>query len=159
MPTAWRLVKTRYAASAFDGEGARRHGARWNSAGTRVAYAAGTASLAILETLVHLQSSRVLASYSLIAVEIPARVIEVLDRARLPHDWKRSPPPPAVQAIGDAWVRAGSSAVLRVPSVVVDSESIYLVNPAHRDFGRLAVRPPEPFGFDARLLATRRPDA
>lgn len=153
MPTAWRLVKTRYAASAFDGEGARRHGARWNSPGTRVAYAAETASLAILETLVHLQSSRVLASYSLVAVDFPARVVEELERARLPADWKRSPPPPDVQAIGDAWVRAGSAAVLRVPSVIVDSESILLVNPAHRDFARLTVHPPRPFGFDPRLLS------
>ena len=118
MPTAWRLVKTRYAASAFDGEGARRHGARWNSPGTRVAYAAETASLAILETLVHLQSSRVLASYSLVAVDFPARVVEELERARLPADWKRSPPPPDVQAIGDAWVRAGSAAVTRSRSPV-----------------------------------------
>ena len=157
MPTAWRLVKTRYAASALDGEGARRHGARWNSPGTRVAYAAESASLAILETLVHLQSSRVLSSYSLIAIDIPARVIEELDRARLPDDWKRSPPPPAVQAIGDAWVRAGSAAVLRVPSVIVDNESILLVNPAHRDFARLTVHPPRPFGFDPRLLTTRHP--
>ena len=159
MPTAWRLVKTRWAASAFDGEGARRHGARWNSAGTRVAYAAETASLAILETLVHLQTSSVLSSYSLIAIEMPARVIEELNRARLPDDWKRSPPPPDVQSIGDAWVRVGSAAVLRVPSVIVDSESIYLVNPAHRDFARLTVRPPRPFGLDPRLLAARRPDA
>ena len=159
MPTAWRLVKTRWAASAFDGEGERRHGARWNSAGTRVAYAAETASLAILETLVHLQTSSVLSSYSLIAIEMPARVIEELNRARLPDDWKRSPPPPDVQAIGDAWVRVGSAAVLRVPIVIVDSESIYLVNPAHRDFARLTVRPPRPFGLDPRLLAARRPDA
>ncbi|MEO8946700.1 MAG: RES domain-containing protein, partial [Gemmatimonadaceae bacterium] len=29
----WRLVKTKYASSAFDGEGARLYGARWNSPG------------------------------------------------------------------------------------------------------------------------------
>ena len=122
MPTAWRLVKTRYAATAFDGEGARLYGARWNSPGTRVAYAADSVSLAILEVLVHLQSSQVLPSYSLLGVEIPDDLIERLDPSVLPRDWKRFPPPASLQAIGDAWVQAGSAAVLRVPSVIVESE-------------------------------------
>jgi RES domain-containing protein len=32
--TAWRIVKARHTANAFDGEGARVEGGRWNSPGT-----------------------------------------------------------------------------------------------------------------------------
>jgi RES domain-containing protein len=149
--TLWRLVKARHAASAFDGEGARRYGGRWNSPGVRVAYASESASLAVLEVLVHLQSSAVLSSYALVALHVPPSLVEVLDASRLPPDWRASPPPVAVQALGDAWVRAGTSPVLRVPSVLVPIEANYVVNPAHPAFGRLRIGEPQPFTFDARL--------
>ncbi len=45
----WR-VSTR---DRFDGEGARRFGARWNRPGTPVIYMAATLALAILETLAY----------------------------------------------------------------------------------------------------------
>ena len=149
---AWRLVKTRHARSAFDGEGARLYGGRWNSAGTRVAYASESAALAILEVLVHLQASQLLPSYSLVRVEVPRALVRDLERDRLPADWRRSPPPPAVRAIGDRWVRAATSVALRVPSAVVAAEHNLLLNPAHPDFARVRVGAPEPFTFDARLL-------
>ena len=49
MPTDWRIVKTRFAAQAFDGEGARLYGGRWNSVGVRMVYTAGSVSLGVLE--------------------------------------------------------------------------------------------------------------
>ena len=36
--TTWRIVKARHADGAFDGEGARSEGGRWNSPGTPVVY-------------------------------------------------------------------------------------------------------------------------
>ena len=44
---AWRVVAATYADSAFDCEGARRSGGRFNAAGTRVVYAAATLALAL----------------------------------------------------------------------------------------------------------------
>ena len=41
----WRLVKTKYAASAFDGDGARMHGGRWNSVGVAAVYGADSEAL------------------------------------------------------------------------------------------------------------------
>ena len=55
MGEAWRIVKERHAASALDGEGARLHGGRWNSAGVRVVYTSFAKSLAALEILVHVR--------------------------------------------------------------------------------------------------------
>jgi RES domain-containing protein len=50
---AWRIVKTRHAATAWDGEGARVEGGRWNSPGVPVVYTPhSSAALAALEMLV-----------------------------------------------------------------------------------------------------------
>ncbi|MDQ3223821.1 MAG: RES domain-containing protein, partial [Gemmatimonadota bacterium] len=98
MITAWRLVKPRHAADAFDGEGARLHGGRWNSPGTRVAYASDSIALAALEVLAHLQSTSVLQAYSLASLRFPAESVEVLETTALPSRWRRFPSPPENQA-------------------------------------------------------------
>lgn len=152
MPTGWRIVKTRFVQRPFDGEGARLYGGRWNSVGVRMVYTAGSVSLAVLEMLVHLESSDVLPSYSLCAVHFDERVLTRLDRSRLSDNWRDSPAPPELLLIGDAWIAARSSAVLEVPSAVVESESNYLMNPEHPDFASLVIDPPRPFTFDPRLL-------
>ena len=150
MPTAWRLTKTRYLATAWDGEGARRTGGRWNSVGTAVVYTSRTLSLALVETLVHLPSG-VLPAYSAQPVEFDETMLAVLAVSELPVDWRADPPPPSTRAVGDEWVRSKGSAVLRVPSVVVSLESNYVFNPRHPDFSRVTIRPPLPFPFDPRL--------
>lgn len=58
---------------------------------------------------------------------------------------------PAVQELGDAWARAHASAVLRVPSIVVEGEHNYVLNPNHPDFPKIEVHGPQPFDFDPRL--------
>ena len=151
MPTAWRLSKTRYLATAWDGEGARRTGGRWNGIGTAVVYTSGTLSLALVESLVHLPSG-VLPAYSAQRVEYDEALLAVLEDSDLPADWRAHRPPASTQAIGDEWVLAKRSAVLRVPSVVVPLESNYVFNPRHPDFSRVTVGPPMPFPFDPRLL-------
>jgi RES domain-containing protein len=150
---AWRIVKTSHAAEASAGEGARRYGGRWNSSGTAVIYCSSSASLAILEVLVHLDNSLLLLpAYSLISISFDRPLVAVIDVTSLPSGWWRSPPSPTVQRIGDAWVQASTSAVLSVPSAVVPAEHNYLLNPAHPDFERIEMGGPRPFRFDQRLL-------
>lgn len=153
MPTAWRIVKTRFAAQSFDGEGARLYGGRWNSVGVLMVYTAGSVSLAVLEILVHLENTDVLPAYSLCAVHFDDAVVSSLDRARLPPNWRDSPSAPELLVIGDAWVAGGTSVVLEVPSAVVETESSYLINPAHPNFASLMIELPQPFTFDPKLLS------
>ena len=153
MATGWRIVKSRYASTAFDGEGARLYGGRWNSPGTRMVYTSSTISLAVLEVLVHLQEASILSSYSLISAGFDDALVERLDRSLLPDGWRSYPAPSELQRIGDEWVRRQRSAVLEVPSVIVERESNYLLNPAHPDFSSVVIGEPEPFTFDERLLA------
>jgi RES domain-containing protein len=155
MATGWRIVKSRYASTAFDGEGARLYGGRWNSPGTRMVYTSSTVSLAVLEVLVHLQEASILSSYSLISASFNDVFVEHVDRSTLPDGWRTYPAPSELQHIGDEWVRSRSSAVLEVPSVIVERESNYLLNPTHPDFSSVIIGEPEPFTFDERLLAGR----
>ena len=149
--TAWRIVKARHVASAFDGEGARVEGGRWNSPGTPVVYTSQSGALASLELLVHLGRGSMLLAYVLIPCTCEDAVVSRLDRQRLPKNWRSYPAPPELQLIGDEWVKNGTTAVLDVPSAVIETESNYLLNPRHRDFQAIRVMDPQPFEFDLRL--------
>ena len=151
MPAAWRLVKHRYLAQAWDGEGARQYGGRWNSPGVPVVYASETLALALLEVLVRLQSTKVLHGYSAIRCEFDEALMRPVDASGLPAGWERSPAPPELAAIGDEWFRSALSAVLRVPSAIVPLEHNYLFNPSHSDFRAIRLGEPIPFPIDPRL--------
>jgi RES domain-containing protein len=122
--------------------------------GTAVVYASGTLSLALVETLVHLPGG-VLPAYSAQRVDFDDSLVAALDDADLPPGWRGDPPPAAAQAVGDSWVGAARSAVLKVPSVVVPVEYNYLFNPRHADFARVRIDRPMPFPFDPRLAGSR----
>ena len=136
---------------AFDGEGARLYGGRWNPVGTRVVYTSGSRSLAALESLVHL-NPLVTFKYAAIAVAFDEALVERIAGADLPADWTGQPPPISTQAIGGRWLREARSAVLEVPSVIIPAESNFLLNPAHDNFEKIAIGACELFAFDARLL-------
>jgi RES domain-containing protein len=152
MTTAWRLVKVRHQAGAFSGEGARIVGGRWNLPGTRVVYASESLALAALETLVHLGSAAIDLRFVAFRITIPEHLtIEATPVRTLPRRWRNQPPLPETMEIGTRWTDAGRAVCLRVPSVVVPRESNFLLNPAHPEFRRITIDPPEPFTFDPRL--------
>lgn len=152
----WRLVKTRYAAIAFDGEGARMNGARWSSPGTRVAYASSNSALAVLEVLVQMTAGSVLPGYSLVRASLPDSRVDDLAAPDLPRNWSASPVPPEAQVIGDAWVRSGRALALRVPSAIVPGSDNVMINPEHPAFPELTVESIEAFAFDHRLMRQAR---
>lgn len=151
MITAWRITKAKHATTAFDGEGAKVEGGRWNSPGLPVVYVAANAALAALEILVHVDSS-ILPAYVRIPCTFSEAFVINLDRDRLPPNWQSSPAPPELQQIGDEWLKSGSSAILEVPSAIIEIESNYLLNPAHPDFARIEIGAASLFEFNLRLL-------
>lgn len=153
---AFRLCRANY--PAYDGEGARRVGGRWNSKGTRVLYMSENRALAVLEILVHLSAS-LPDRYVLGAAGIPDNVaVEVLDESGLPANWPTLDPreQEPTRRIGDEWVAQQRSVVLFVPSVIL-GERNYVLNPAHPDFQRIAFAEPVPFRFDMRLFGPTTP--
>jgi len=147
---AWRIVKRKYAGQAFNGEGARLYGGRWNSPGRQVVYTSESQSLAALELLVHLEMPKVLSHYVVFELTFEPALVADVD-PDLPERWNAEPASRKVQAIGDEWIRSRGSAILRVPSAVVPSENNYLLNPLHRQFSRIRVGKETPFRIDRRL--------
>ncbi len=156
MPTAWRIVKAKHDARAFEGEGARLFGGRWNTPGHRAIYAADSVALAALEMLVHLGDREILYHYSVHAVHFTDRHVMTVKPRSLPETWRNSPAPHELQVVGDAWIADRTSVVLAVPSAVVPIETNYVVNPEHPDFASLTTEGPLDFTFDPRLASTPR---
>lgn len=152
---AYRIVKQKWADSAFDGEGAKRYGGRWNSRGKACVYLAGSESLAILEILVHLDTQRFLTHYELFELQLPKRNVVYLDPEKLPACWREEPAPPETAEIGDVWLSEGSELALALPSVIVPREWNFLLNPKHRAFAGVVKRARRlDFEPDKRLFPT-----
>ena len=130
----YRLVKKKWSGQAFDGEGARRYGGRWNSKGKRCLYLASTASLALLEIMVHLDDYSLLADYALYQMAIPDSSLLELDSDSLPDDWDADPAPLSTAQIGDEWLLSHASSALYVPSTIIPMEKIILINPEHQQY-------------------------
>ena len=145
--TAYRVCRRIYA--RLDGEGARRVGGRWNSPGRPVVYMAQSVALAVLENLVHMSRQDYPTGYVVVEATIPDHV-RILDSMRF-LDAKSSDPAIERRA-GDEWLVSGESAVLRVPSAVVQADWNYLINPEHLDFAQITSAPPVPMHFDERLF-------
>ena len=152
----WRIALATHA--AFDGEGARRYGSRWTPKGHAVVYASATLSLAALERFVHtdpdLEPTNLVALRVDLEDSLPIHSVEV---EQLPGDWRHYPAPEPLGRFGGDWLAATRWVALSVPSAVIPHERNYLLNPAHADFRRLVIGRPEPFSFDPRMWAKRRP--
>jgi RES domain-containing protein len=129
------------------------HGARWNSPGRRIIYAAETYAGALLEILVHASGS-VPRSQGFVEIEIPANVsVHVLQPDGVPG-WN-TPSYETARAVGDRWYDDRRSAVLIVPSVVTRSERNLLINQEHPHFARVRASAPRPVVWGARLWRRR----
>ena len=151
MITAWRIISANYKDKAFTGDGARIHGGRWNSKGVAVVYTAGSLALASIEMIVNLPAPKLLQKYVRISAHISLDLVSDLSEADLPEDWSSRPIAPSTRVVGDCWVKKQSSAVLRVPSIVVPEEYNYLLNPTHPDFAKIEIGKPIIYYFDPRL--------
>ena len=150
----WRLCRAHHANSAFDGEGARLFGGRWNRPGFPVVYTSATLSLAVLEVVVHHRVPLPPQDFVALTAEVPARLkIATIRGEDLPPDWRTDPVPARLPDIGSEWLQRGAALILAVPSAIIETEFNYLINPRHPDFARLKINPPKPFNFEGRLWA------
>ena len=151
MRTVWRITTVRFAQTAFNGDGARLYGGRWNPKGREVVYTAESQSLALLELMV--QDDPLRAHYVLIPAQLPAELPETrIDVDQLPDDWRTIDARDVLQALGLAWLEGGQTAVLNVPSAVVPAERNLLINPRHPDFSRIVIGEAQSLQTDTRLL-------
>lgn len=149
MQTAWRIVKEKHQDSAFDGVGAALYGGRWNHVGFDMVYCSGSLSLAALEILVHLELTNLHFNLVYFKVDIPDTIpITILTVPEIKRKLKQQ----AYKDIGSTWITENNTAVLQVPSVIIEEEVNFLINPQHDDFNKLEISDPVPFSFDERLI-------
>ena len=151
MLTAWRIVTRRWAETAFDGEGARLYGGRWNSPGRAVVYLADSRALAALESLVHHPGIPDL-GYVRFPVRFNSASVERIPMAGLEKFIQSPVIAPETQAVGDDWLKGGRKPILEVPSAIIPEEYNYLLHPAHPKFDQIEIGAAETFAFDPRLV-------
>jgi RES domain-containing protein len=148
MTTLWRISDY----IDLSGDGGRKAGARWHSAGSRIVYLAESPMAALVETLVHLEveSENTPDIYTLLKISVPDDLaIQPLD---LPagSDWKCDLE--LTRHIGDAWLASLETPLARVPSVLAPETWNYLLNPEHPDAKQVQVAEVIRERFDNRLF-------
>ena len=118
-------------------------------------YAAGSVALACLENVVH-RSGAALSSgnFSISVIDIGDIFIKeqsITELVNLSSNWYAVDNYFLTQKIGDKWLESGDSAVLQIPSAIIDLEFNYLLNPDHPDFSQIRIVNVNPFKFDPRL--------
>ena len=153
----YRLTKTKNLSTAWTGYGAKEAGGRWNSVGVSMVYVSETASLTMLETLVHLHAAQIMDSFTLLSIDVPDELIQSANMDELPDNWADEDAPQELADYGDAWSFTRSSVALRVPSALSPVEFNYLLNPEHPEFYGIVLKAQQiPFRFDSRLKPDRK---
>lgn len=156
--TLWRIATdTRdFEAHDLSGKGAEITGGRWNRPGRPVIYTATNASLACLETVVHLNTSGLPLNRYLVRIDVPREVWAARDTRTvrgLQVGWDAIPEGRVSLDEGDAWLKAGTSALLLVPSSIVPEEFNVLINPKHADAAKIKATKLRRWLYDSRLRA------
>ena len=126
--------------------------ARWNSKDVKMIYTAESRALACLENIVHRNSKGLQSNFRIMQISIPDNIsMEEITETDMVPEWKEFYKMPYTQALGDKWIHSAKTAVLKVPSVVVNGDSNYLLSPAHKDFGSIKLIKTLPFEFDERI--------
>lgn len=147
------ILRKRYARTPFDGEGAYRYGGRWSSPGIRLVYTSEHLSLAMIEYFVHVDSDDPPRDLVVATADVPDDVARTqVSAVKLPSTWRQTPAPAELAAIGDRFARTKRAAILVVPSALAPDEFNWLLNPAHPNFGRIRIHPPERFSYDPRFF-------
>lgn len=149
----WRIDRLAFT-DKFSGFGAYLTSGRWHHRGYRVVYTSEVASLAALEYLIHIKPDTIPTDISLLKVEIPDDIsIEHQDSpVTLNPDWRKIYLPLELQNFGTQWLLECRTAILAVPSVIIQHEYNYLLNPAHPEISKVRVVSEEPFSYDPRLI-------
>ncbi len=145
---AYRIVGKNSINSAFDGEGSRIYGGRWNSKGVSVVYTSDSLALSSLETIIHLPTYDLLEDYVYFKLSLDSKMIY---DSPIPTGWDERPNAPVARSIGDAWVIHNSYPAMKVPSVLVPESYNLVINIHNPDYSDIRIDAPKPLTFDSRL--------
>ena len=142
----YRIAHPAYAQD-LSGYGSLLVSGRWHFKCNRVLYVAENSSLALLEYLAHTEGLKRRLPYHMISIEAPEDSIYTLKR--IPANWKSKPL--ASRKLGTNWISEGKTLLMKVPSVLNEDNSNYLINPAHFLFSKVIVIKTKEITLDQRL--------
>lgn len=148
----FRISKPEYVATSLLGNGSALAPGRWNSKGVRLAYAATSVSLAMLEVLVHVNRDDVPKGLRMLSYDVPDDGFVALPEAQWPKGWNHLPYSDVVRAVGDSFIREGRDLALQVPSAVARGEFNLLINPMHSRFAEIKLLENGELAMDTRLF-------
>ena len=148
----YRLSKSKFS-NDLSGKGSEKSGGRWNSKGTALVYTGQSRALCTTEIAVHTPLGILPNDYELVTIEIDDAIeIKELDVRKLSKKWMVFPHAHETQVLGDKFVAENKYLILKVPSVVVQGEFNYLINPNHPLINKVNIKAIEKFNFDERLF-------
>jgi RES domain-containing protein len=151
----WRI-------SNFDdlsGVGGLKAGGRWHDRGRPVVYAADHPASALLEVMVHLEIDLedLPTSYQLLGIDVPdnlaVETVSLTDIEGISRDWADDPR--VTRGLLRPWFDEARTAMVSVPSVIVPFAQNYIINPRHKDAGRIRVAHVARYPHDPRLFGQR----
>ncbi|PWK71429.1 RES domain-containing protein [Mucilaginibacter oryzae] len=126
--------------------------ARWNPNDVDMIYTASSRSLACLENVVHRNQLGLNLAFNVMTIEVPDNLkITTINLNTLKPDWSNFNQMRFTQTIGENWIKEQKTAILAVPSSIIEEEFNYLLNPKHQDFGAIKLIRSVPFVFDQRI--------
>ena len=148
--TVFRICNTHYSED-ISGTGAKLYGGRWNSKGVAMLYASEHISLSVLEMLVNNRFTDFATDLNLLHLAFADSLsIKEVKNNKLKTDWINDFD--YTRFMGDQFIKAGTHAILKVPSAVIKEEHNFIINPSHSDFKKIKITQTVSFSTDKRLF-------
>lgn len=149
----FRIAQEKYA-DDLSGNGARLFGGRWNNEGLFAVYTSFSRSLALLEILAHTPAKMLdEKEYFLVTLLVPDPIKPLeLDKSKLINGWDAPDTRPITRNLGDQFLRSKKGLFLSVPSVLINEENNFLLNPLHPDMKKVKIISKRRIHFDHRLV-------
>ncbi len=130
---------------------------RWNLSGQFVIYTSANRALACLENLVHTNGESLYSDlYMCLSILIPDNAgVTHISLKDLPQNFTNEKSEAITKEIGNKWYKANNHLLLQAPSVIIPSESNFMINTMHADFKGIKIIKRDQFKFDARLIFLR----
>ena len=146
----YHVGKTKYS-NDLAGEGARLNGGRWNHISIPCIYASESRALAILEYTVNVNINEIPRSLSITSIEIPDDGIVEVKFANLPENWTQIPAPTSTKDFGTLLLSKSDKSIIKIPSIIIQREFNFILNPLHADRKKFKIRNVEDFVYDIRI--------
>ena len=145
----YRITRRKYA-NDISGIGAATYAGRWNKKGTPVLYTGESKEIALLETIVH-SPPMLIPKLSIVTIEIPDNSVSEIEIKNLPVNWYDYPAPTILSEISQKWIIEGKTIASKVPSCIIHSSHIYILNCNHDNYKYIKIIDIRNFHFDTRL--------